>query len=141
MRDTQTDALIADILTTDRTIALVGASANPARPSNGVGHFLVQRGYRVIGINPGLAGQRLFGDKVYARIADVPVAVDMVDIFRTPEAVPGVVAEALARWPDLRTIWMQLGVTSPQGEALATARGVRVIEDRCPKIEIARLGL
>ncbi len=138
---TLADADIARILTTPRTIALVGASANPTRPSHGVGHWLAARGHRVIGINPGLAGQRLFGETVHATLAEVPDAVDMIDIFRRSEHVPDIVAQALARWPDLGVVWMQLGVTSADGAARARARGVAVIEDRCPKIEAARLGL
>ena len=136
-----TDTEIADLFGTPRTIALIGASANPARPSHGVGTFLAARGHRVIGVNPGLAGQTLFGETVAARIADVPAEVEIVDIFRQSDAVPGIVAEALARWPRLDVVWMQLGVESDEGAALARAQGVRVVENRCPKIEYVRLGL
>ncbi|MBI1418914.1 MAG: CoA-binding protein [Limimaricola sp.] len=133
------DAAIRDILTETRLIALVGASANPARPSHGVMRFLQSKGYRVIPVNPGLAGQDLLGEAVYASVAEVPQEVDMVDIFRASDAVPGVVTAALARWPGLRTVWMQLGVVSKEGAEIARARGVTVVQDRCPAIEYPRL--
>ncbi|SFR35663.1 hypothetical protein SAMN04488005_0852 [Yoonia tamlensis] len=135
------DAHIRNVLSRAKTIALVGASANPARPSRGVGAYLTAKGYRVIGVNPGLAGQVLFGETVYADLGSVPDDVDMVDIFRNSAAVPQIVDAALARWPDLQTIWMQLNVIHDGAAAKAQARGVDVIMDRCPKIEIARLGL
>ena len=135
------DEHLRAVLTRTKTIALVGASANPARPSRRVGEYLAAKGYRVIGVNPGLAGQMLFGETVYADLVSIPFDVDMVDIFRASDAVPGIVDAALARWPDLQTIWMQLGVHSPDAAAKAKARGVDVIQDRCPKIEIPRLGL
>ncbi|WP_394178072.1 CoA-binding protein [Yoonia maritima] len=135
------DEHLRAVLTRTKTIALVGASANPARPSRRVGEYLAAEGYRVIGVNPGLAGQMLFGEMVYADLTSIPFDVDMVDIFRASDAVPGIVDAALARWPTLQTIWMQLGVHSPDAAAKAEARGVDVIQDRCPKIEIPRLGL
>ncbi|WP_106744764.1 CoA-binding protein [Yoonia maritima] len=135
------DEHLRAVLTRTQAIALVGASANPARPSRRVGEYLVGNGYRVIGVNPGLAGQTLFGETVYADLVSIPGDVDMVDIFRASDAVPDIVDAALERWPDLQTIWMQLGVHSPDAAAKAEARGVDVIQDRCPKIEIARLGL
>jgi len=133
------DAAIRDILKRTRVIALVGASAKPDRPSHRVMRFLQAKGYRVVPVNPGLVGQMLLGEVVRARAADVPEDVDMVDIFRASDAVPGIVAEALARWPDLPTVWMQLGVISPEGAAMATAKGARVVQDRCPAIEYPRL--
>ncbi|WP_322892893.1 MULTISPECIES: CoA-binding protein [unclassified Yoonia] len=133
------DDLLRDILTRTKVIALVGASANPARPSHQVARYLGQQGYRVIPVNPGLAGQELLGEVVYATLADIPDDVDMVDIFRQPDAVPALVDEALARWPDLQTIWMQIGVTHEAAAQVARARGVDVVQDRCPKIELARL--
>ncbi|MFN3662163.1 CoA-binding protein [Yoonia sp.] len=133
------DDELRDILTRTKVIALVGASANPARPSHQVAAYLMQQGYRVIPVNPGLAGQQLLGETVYASLDDVPEDVDMVDIFRQPDAVPALVDGALARWPDLRTIWMQIGVTHAQAAAVAQAHGVDVVQDRCPKIELARL--
>ena len=133
------DPLLRAILTRTQTIAMVGISANPLRPSYFVARYLGLRGFRVIGVNPGLAGQMLFGQKVYASLAEVPDAVDMVDIFRQSDAVPGIVTEALARWPDLQTIWMQIGVMHPQAAAVAEARGVTVIQNLCPKQEYQRL--
>ena len=133
------DTVLREILTTTRSIAVVGLSANPLRPSYFVARYLAMRGYRVAGVNPGLAGQALFGEAVFARLSDIPFDIDMVDIFRAPDAVPPVVTEALARWPDLRTIWMQIGVVHPAAAAAAEARGVRVIMDRCPKQDHQRL--
>ncbi|MBD3786099.1 MAG: CoA-binding protein [Sphingomonadales bacterium] len=132
---------IKAILTEAKVIAVVGISANPARPSYEVAAFLQGRGYRIIPVNPGLAGQELLGEGVYADLAAIPaeIAVDMVDIFRRSEAVPEVVAAALAHLPALRTIWMQLGVVHEGAAAQARARGVKVVMDRCPKIEYPRL--
>ena len=127
------------ILKRTRTIAVVGVSANPVRPSYFVARYLGLKGFRVIPVNPGLAGQTLFGETVYASLVDIPHDVDMVDIFRKPDAVPALVDEALARWPDLQTIWMQIGVTHPEAAAKAEARGATVVQDRCPKIEYQRL--
>ncbi|MBQ2260272.1 MAG: CoA-binding protein [Loktanella sp.] len=133
------DDLLRIVLERTKVIALVGASANPARPSHQVGAYLRQQGYRVIPVNPGLAGQQLLGETVYATLADVPDDVDMVDIFRQSDAVPAIVDEALARWPDLQTIWMQIGVMHEAAAQVAQARGVDVVQGRCPKIELARL--
>ena len=138
---TDTDALIRDVLTRSRVIALVGFSANPARASYRVGQVLAARGYRVIPVNPGLAGQSFLGETVAGSLAEVEAEVDMVDIFRRSEDVPPVVEAALARWPELGTIWMQLDIRHAGARALAEARGVTVIEDRCPAIEIPRLGI
>ncbi|NVO29087.1 CoA-binding protein [Donghicola sp. C2-DW-16] len=137
---TQTDAQLRDILTNAKTIALVGASSNPARPSFQVGNFLAGQGYRVIGVNPGLAGQQLYGETVVGALGDITDPVDIVDIFRAGEAVPAIVEEALSL-SGPRTIWMQLGVHSAEGAALAREDGLEVVENRCPKIEIPRLGL
>ena len=133
------DDLLRRVLTRTRVIAMVGISSNPLRPSYFVARYLGLRGFRVIGVNPGLAGQMLFGQKVYATLADIPETVDMVDIFRQPDAVPGIVDEALARWPGLQTIWMQIGVTHPAAAAVAQTRGVTVIQNLCPKQEYQRL--
>ncbi len=142
MGGVMTDTEIRDILTSTRVIALVGYSANPQRPSYGVAQYLRLRGYRVIPVNPGLAGQVIEGETVYADLASIPAdaGVDMIDIFRAPDAVPGIVAEALAL-PDVRTIWMQLGVIHDVAAATAIAAGKKVVMDRCPKIEMARLGI
>jgi uncharacterized protein len=135
------DAGIADILTTTRTIALVGWSPNPARASHGVARYLAARGYRVIPVNPGQAGTVVLGETVRASLAEIEEPVDMVDIFRRSDAVLPVVQEALAHLPGLKTIWMQLGVMNAEAAALAEAQGLRVVQDRCPAIEIPRLRL
>jgi len=135
------DTAIADILRTTRTIALVGWSPNPARPSHRVARFLAARGYRIIPVNPGQAGQVVLGETVRASLAEISDPVDMVDIFRRSEAVLPVVQEALAALPGLKTVWMQLGVENADAAALAEARGLQVVQNRCPAIEIPRLGL
>jgi predicted CoA-binding protein len=137
----KTDAEIADILRSTRTIALVGWSSNPDRPSHRVARFLAGRGYRVIPVNPGHAGQTALGEVVRARLSDIAEPVDMIDIFRRSEAVLPVVEEALSALPGLKTVWMQLGVENAEAAALARARGVDVVQNRCPAIEIPRLGL
>ncbi|SEL01496.1 CoA-binding protein [Roseovarius nanhaiticus] len=134
-----TDDDIYEALQSARRIALVGASANPARPSHRVMHFLLNAGYDVVPVNPGLAGQNLLGQEVVARLSDIKGHVDMIDIFRAPEHVPQVVTEALAKFPDLSTIWMQLGVVHEEAAREARERGVTVIMDRCPAIEYPRL--
>ncbi len=133
------DTYLADLLKSVKTIAVVGVSANPVRPSYFVARYLTLKGFEVIGVNPGLAGQELFGREVYADLGSIPVDVDMVDIFRRSDAVPPIVDEALARWPDLHAIWMQIGVEHAQAAAKAEARGVKVVMNRCPKIEYQRL--
>lgn len=130
---------IKEILQNTRVIALVGASANAARPSHQVMHYLQQAGYRVLPVNPGLAGQVLLGETVYASVTDLPDTVDMVDVFRQPSAVPGIVDQVLAHLPAVRCIWLQLGITHPQAAATAQAQGLTVVQDRCTKIEHARL--
>lgn len=135
-----TDADIARILTTVRTIAVVGWSPKPDRPSHGVARFLAARGYRVIPVNPGVAGQTALGTTVRASLADIGEPVDMVDIFRRSEEVGPVVDEALTL-PGLKVIWMQLGVVNEPAAAAARAKGIEVVMNRCPAIEIPRLGL
>jgi predicted CoA-binding protein len=135
-----TDAAIARILTTARTIAVVGWSPKPDRPSHRVAQFLAARGYRVFPVNPGAAGQQALGTTVVARLSDIAEPVDMVDIFRRSEEVGPVVDDALAL-PGLKVVWMQLGVVNEVAAATARARGVEVVMDRCPAIEIPRLGL
>ena len=120
-----------------KSIAVVGASPNEARPSFGVMKFLLAKGFKVIPINPGQAGKQILGQTVYASLADVPSVIDMVDIFRASDAVAGVVAEALALSPKPKLIWMQLGVRNDQAAALAEAKGVTVVMNRCPAIELA----
>jgi len=133
------DSHLKSVLEKAKVVAVVGVSSNPVRPSYFVARYLTLKSYRVIPVNPGLAGQELFGETVYASLADIPFGVDMVDIFRRSEAVPPIVDEALARWPDLQTIWMQIGVEHAEAAAKAEARGVNVIQNRCPKIEYQRL--
>jgi predicted CoA-binding protein len=138
---TNSDDEIRSILTTVRHIAIVGASANEDRPSYGVLRFLVGHGYRVSAVNPGLAGQDIHGAKVYATLADVPGPVDMVDVFRNSEAALAVTQDALRLDPLPQVIWLQLGVSNDEAAKLAASKGVRMVMNRCPKIEIARLGL
>ena len=132
---------IAEILNSVKTIALVGASPNVARPSNGVMGFLLLRGYHVIPVNPGLAGKEIRGQKVYARLADIPEPIDMVDVFRAAEYLGAVVDEALALTPRPKVIWGQLSVRDDAAAAKAEAAGIHVVMNRCPAIEIPRLGL
>jgi predicted CoA-binding protein len=133
-----TDAQIRDLLTTTRTIAMVGASDRPDRPSHGVMRFLQAHGYRVIPVNPALAGQTLNGETVVATLAEAG-PVDMVDIFRNSDAAGPITDEAIAA--GARTVWMQLGVINEAAAARARAAGLTVVMDHCPKIEITRLGL
>ncbi|WP_284164349.1 CoA-binding protein [Frigidibacter sp. SD6-1] len=137
------DEIIRAILTSVRSVAVVGWSPNPERPSHGVADFLKARGMRMIPVNPGQAGQTYGGERVAGALGDIPrdARVEMVDIFRRSEAVPEIVDQALAALPDLRVIWMQLGVSHPEAAAKARAAGVTVIENLCPKIEARRLGL
>ena len=133
------DRYLREILERTKTIAIVGVSANKVRPSYYVARYLALKGYRIIPVNPGLAGQTLLGEQVYADVSQIPDDVDMVDIFRPSDAVPPIVDAALARWPHLRTIWMQIGVQNAQAASKAAARNVDVIQNRCPKIEYQRL--
>lgn len=130
---------IKEILTETRTIALVGWSPKPDRPSHRVAAYLKARGYRVIPVNPGQAGEAALGEVVRASLADISEPVDMVDIFRRSEEVLPVVEQALAHLTGVKTIWMQLGVENAEAAALARAKGLRVVENRCPAIEIPRL--
>jgi predicted CoA-binding protein len=139
--DGKSDDDITRILEETRTIAVVGASQNPARPVYGVMGFLIGRGYEVYPINPGLAGQELQGRMVYASLADVPTEIDMVDVFRNSEAAGDTIDEALALPVPPKTIWLQLGVINQAGFDRAEAKGVRMVMDRCPAIEAPRLGL
>jgi len=133
------DTFLRQIFNTTKTIALVGASANPARPSHYVGQFLAKRGWRVIGVNPGLAGQSLYGETVYASLSDIPEPVDMVDIFRRSEDVPPVVDEALSLPHMPAHIWMQIGVVHDGAAAKAESQGLTVVMNRCPMVEVPRL--
>ncbi|MEM9583785.1 MAG: CoA-binding protein [Pseudomonadota bacterium] len=129
------------ILTETRVVACVGVSCNPVRPSHYVARYLSLKGFTVFGVNPGHAGETLFGQTIYSSLGDIPTGakIDMVDIFRRSDAVPAIVDEALDRLPDLKTIWMQIGVTHSEAAAKAEAAGIAVVQDRCPKIEYQRL--
>ncbi|KGT94226.1 hypothetical protein NG99_10275 [Erwinia typographi] len=133
------DQTIADILTSTRHIALVGASDKPARASYGVMAYLLAQGYKVTPVSPKLAGQTLLGQQVYATLEEVPEPIDMVDVFRNAEAAWGVAQEAIA--VGAKSLWLQLGVVNEQAAVLASEAGLKVVMDRCPKIEIPRLGL
>ena len=141
--DSYADEMIRSLLKGVRRIALVGASSNPARPSWIVMKYLIDRGYDVIPVNPGLAGQDLLGRKVHAALADVPNTaenpIDMVEIFRNSQAAGPITDEALALEPKPGIIWMQLSVRNDEAAARAEAAGLTVMMNRCPKIEYGRL--
>lgn len=137
--DSYPDETIRQILKSVKSIALVGASNNPARPSWIVTKYLLERDYDVIPVNPGLAGGEILGKTVYASLADVPRPIDMVEIFRNSQAAGPITDEALALSPLPKVIWMQLSVRNDEAAARAEARGVQVIMNRCPKIEFGRL--
>ena len=137
--DSYPDAYIKSILTTTKTLALVGASANPARPSYIVLKYLSERGYKVIPVNPGLAGQKILGQEVVASLKDIREPLDMVEIFRNSQAAGPIVDEALTLEPKPKVIWMQLSVRNDAAAAKAEAAGLKVVMNRCPKIEYGRL--
>jgi predicted CoA-binding protein len=137
--DSYSDDYIRGILTTVKTIAMVGASANTARPSYFVLKYLSERGFTMLPINPGLAGETILELPVYASLADVARPIDMVDVFRRSDAAGEVVEAALALVSPPKVIWMQLGVRDDAAAAHAEARGVKVVMNRCPKIEYGRL--
>ena len=137
---TASDEDIREILNETKTIALIGWSPKPERPSHRVANYLVQQGYRVIPVNPGHSGTVVpWGEVVCGALSEIDVPVDMIDIFRKSDAVPLVVDEALQHFPDLKTIWMQLGVVHDGAAAKAMAADVAVVMNRCPAIEIPRL--
>jgi predicted CoA-binding protein len=137
--DNYDDSYIRGILNTVKTIAMVGVSANTSRPSYFAFKYLLERSYRMIPVNPGLAGQELLGQKVYAKLADIPEPVDMVDIFRAQQYALAIVQEALALAPRPQVIWMQLGIRNDEAATLAEENGLKVVMNRCPKIEYGRL--
>jgi uncharacterized protein len=137
--DRYDDSYIRGILNTVKTIAMVGVSANTSRPSYFAFKYLLERGYHMIPVNPGLAGQLLLGQKVYGKLANIPEPVDMVDIFRASQYALAIVEEALALKPRPQVIWMQLGVRDEDAARLAEANGLKVVMNRCPKIEYGRL--
>src|SRR5207248_8967510 len=131
------DAQLRAILERVRTIAMVGASSNWNRPSYFVVKYLQGKGYRVIPIIPGIAGQELLGEKVYASLRDIPEKIDMVDVFRPSKDTPGIIKDAIAIGAPV--VWMQLGIRNDEAAALGEAAGVEIIMNRCPKIEFGRL--
>ncbi|MER8484462.1 CoA-binding protein [Mesorhizobium sp. M1322] len=137
--DAYDNAYIAGILNSVKTIAMVGASANDVRPSYFVLKYLLGKGFSVFPINPGQAGKEILGRMAYSRLADVPEPIDMIDVFRGSAAVPGVVDEVLRLDPLPKVIWMQLGVRHDEAAARAEAAGIKVVMNRCPKIEYGKL--
>src|SRR5271169_130671 len=132
------DAQLRAILRRVKTIAMVGASSNWNRPSYFVMKYLQNKGYRVIPVNPGIAGQTLLGENVYANLRDIPQPVDMVDMFRAAREAPAIVEDAIAI--GAKVMWMQLGIRNDAAAAKAEAAGIEVVMNRCPKIEFGRLG-
>jgi uncharacterized protein len=137
--DRYDDSYIGGILNSVKTIAMVGASANDVRPSWFAMKYLLGKGFRVIPVNPGQAGKEILGQKVYARLADIPEPVDMVDIFRNAEAAGPVCDEAIAI--GAKSIWLQLRVINEPAAQRAEAAGLKVVMDRCPAIDMPRLGM
>ena len=133
------DRLLREILKSTKTIAMIGLSMNETRPSYFVGRYLQKRGYKIIPINAGHGGKDFFGQLVKSSIDEIDEPVDMVDIFRKPEAVPQIVDDSLAKLKGLKTIWMQIGIKHESSAQKARQLGLNVIEDRCPKIEHQRL--
>jgi hypothetical protein len=137
--DTYDNSYVSGILQSAKTIAVVGASANDVRPSYFVMKYMLDKGYQVIPVNPGQAGREILGQMTYAKLSEIPGAIDMVDIFRASDAVPGIVEEVLALASLPKVIWMQLTVRHAEAAARAEAAGIKVVMNRCPKIEYARL--
>lgn len=137
--DSPDDETLARLLKGMRNVAVIGVSPNPVRPSYFVARYLGLKGMRVIPVNPGHAGETLFGETVRAGVADLPPEVDTLDIFRKSEHVAPIVREALEALPGLRLVWLQIGVVSDEARALCAARGVAFVQNRCPKIEYQRL--
>ena len=139
--DSYTDDHLRSLLRRARVVAVVGLSPNPVRPSYYVARYLQLKGMRIVPVNPGHAGKRVLGETVHAGLSDIPadLRVDMVDIFRRSEHVPPIVDEAIAAFPALKTVWMQIGVVNEEAAARARAQGLDVVMDRCPKIEYQRL--
>jgi hypothetical protein len=139
MTETPSDDLLRRILREVKSFACVGVSPNPVRPSHYVARYLKLKGYRVVPVNPVHAGKELFGGKVLGDLSEIEGGVDVIDIFRRPDAVPEIVDAALAMEPRPKVIWMQIGVTHAEAAAKAEAEGLTVIQNRCPKIEYQRL--
>jgi uncharacterized protein len=137
--DAYSDDYLRRVLTRTHTIAVVGASPNPARPVYDVMAYLLRAGFHVIPVNPGQEGQEILGQQVYASLADIPEPIDVVDVFRRQDALAGVVDEALALNPLPKAVWMQLDLRDDAAAAKAEAAGLDVVMDRCIKIEHAAL--
>ena len=137
--DTYPDTYLRGILNTVKTIAMVGISPKDNRPSYFAFKYLLERGYRMIPVNPGQAGQEILGQKVYSRLADIPEPIDMVDIFRGSQYAVGIVQEVLALKPRPQVVWMQLSVRNDEAAKIAEDAGIKVVMNRCPKIEYGRL--
>jgi predicted CoA-binding protein len=137
--DNYSDSYIRGILNTVKAIAMVGVSANTSRPSYFAFKYLLERRYHMIPVNPGLAGGELLGQKAFAKLSDIPEPIDMVDIFRASRYALAVVQEALVLRPRPQVIWMQLGVRNDEAARLAEQNGLKVVMNRCPKIEYGRL--
>ena len=137
--DSYPDTYIRGILNTVKTIAIVGASVSEVRPSYFAFKYLLERGFHVVPVNPGHAGKELLGQRIHARLADIPEPIDMVDIFRPAPHALGIVEEALKLAPRPQVIWMQLGIRNDEAAAIAEANGIKVVMNRCPKIEYGRL--
>jgi uncharacterized protein len=137
--DNYDDNYIRGILNTVKTIAMVGASEKENRPSYFAFKYLLERGYTMIPVNPGHAGHDILGQRIYATLADIPVPIDMVDIFRGSQYALAIVQQAITLKPRPAVIWMQLGVRNDEAAALAEANGMKVVMNRCPKIEYGRL--
>jgi uncharacterized protein len=133
------DQDIADLLSHTRTIAMIGASDRPDRPSYGVMKFLQQHGYRVLPVNPQITGEHVHGEYVWRELSQIGEPIDLVDIFRRPQAAGEAVDEAIAA--GAKAVWLQIGVINEEAAARAEAAGLKVVMDRCPKIEIPRLGV
>ncbi|MFS2326417.1 CoA-binding protein [Brucella sp. H1_1004] len=133
------DNEIRDILRTVKTIALLGASPKPERPSNGVMKFLLDHGYHVIPVNPGQVGKTIHGQRVVGQLADIDEPIDMVDVFRASDALPGIVDEIMALKKRPSVLWTQLNVIHVEAAQTAKSKGIKVIMDRCPAIEYPRL--
>jgi len=137
--DAYSDEYLGEVLTSARTIAVLGASPRPDRPSHRVMAFLQRRGYRTIPVNPNAAGEEILGERCYAALAEVPEKIDMVDVFRRSTAVAAAVEEAIAA--GAKIVWLQLGLRDDRAAARAEAKGLKIVMNRCPAIEIPRLDL
>ncbi len=131
------DGFIRDILSRNRVFALVGASMNKTRPSYFVLKYLTDKGYEIVPVNPGHTGEEILGRKIYARLSDIPHAVDVVDVFREAAAAPDIAREAIAI--GAKVLWLQLGIVSEEARRIAEDAGLEVVMNRCPKIEYGRL--